>query len=532
MQRSVEEKGYEALSPFELKNKLISMAQSHHERVMLDAGRGNPNWVAIAAREGFFQLGMFALAESQRATHRPGLGGPAQKDGISERFSDFLTRHSADPGVAFLAQIFDYVRTTLTINPDDFLNEMVDAMLGDHYPTPDRMLTLCERIVHEYLRQEMLGGDGSVGTFDLFATEGGTAAIDYIFTSLSENKFIHKGDKIALGTPIFTPYIEIPRLNDYELVEVEILQDENADWQYPDAEIEKLLDPTVKAFFLVNPSNPTSVSIRPESLGKIADLVHTRRQDLIILTDDVYGTFVNGFRSLAATVPQNTILVYSFSKYFGATGWRLGIIGINQDNIFDKTLAALPSSDRAALHQRYATVAPDPDRMKFIDRMVADSRSVALHHTAGLSTPQQAMMALFALQCLVDPKGTYKSMAQDIVTSRFRKLYAAAGIPAPESAYGAHYYATIDIPRLAATRYGEPFASFLVKHFEPIDFVWRLANEKSVVLMDGGGFDAPNMSVRVSLANLPDSAYDTIGKSISDLLEDYYKTWQASQKER
>jgi aspartate 4-decarboxylase len=162
--------------------------------------------------------------------------------------------------------------------------------------------------------------------------------------------------------------------------------------------------------------------------------------------------------------------------------------------------------------------------------MVADSRSVALHHTAGLSTPQQAMMALFALQCLVDPKGAYKSMAQDIVTSRFQKLYAAAGVPAPDNAYDAHYYATIDIPRLAKTRYGEAFATFLVKNFEPIDFVWRLANEKSVVLMDGGGFDAPNMSVRVSLANLPDSAYDTIGKSISDLLEDYHNTWQASQK--
>lgn len=38
-----EEKKYEALSPFELKNKLIEMAQTHHERTMLNAGRGNPN---------------------------------------------------------------------------------------------------------------------------------------------------------------------------------------------------------------------------------------------------------------------------------------------------------------------------------------------------------------------------------------------------------------------------------------------------------------------------------------------------------
>jgi len=527
MQRSVEEKGYEALSPFELKNKLISMAQTNRERIMLNAGRGNPNWVATAPREGFFQFGLFALEESQRAKHRPGLGGVAQKEGITQRFKTFLAAHSGKAGIQFLEDIIDYVRMTLNIDGDEFLSEMVDAILGDHYPTPDRMLTICELIVHKYIEQEMLGGDPAIGKFDLFATEGGTAAMDYIFTTLAENKILHKGDTIALGTPIFTPYIDIPRLNDYELVELDVMQDENLDWQYPDSEIEKLADPAIKAFFLVNPSNPTSVSMQQKSLDRITQLVKTRRKDLIILTDDVYGTFVDGFKSLAAAAPHNTILVYSFSKYFGATGWRLGVIGIHPDNIFDKHIASLPAADREELHARYCTVELDPDHMKVIDRMVADSRLVALHHTAGLSTPQQVMMVFFSLHCLIDAKDAYKRMTQDIVASRFKALYAAVGIPHPKNAYDAHYYTTIDIPVLAKARYGDAFAEFLVKSYEPIDFVWRLANEKSIVLMDGGGFDAPNMSVRISLANLPDSAYDSIGKGISSLLEDYYNTWKA-----
>jgi aspartate 4-decarboxylase len=529
MGRSVEEKGYEALSPFELKNKLISMAQTHREKIMLNAGRGNPNWVAIAPREGFFQFGMFALSESQRSPHRPGLGTVAEKDGLSNRFKDYLAKNAGSPGVTFLAGAFDYIGGILKINGDDFLNEMVDAVLGDHYPTPDRMLAICEKIVHKYLEQEMFGS-ASIGKFDLFATEGGTAAMDYIFTSLSENKLIHKGDKIAIGTPIFTPYIEIPRLNDYELVEIEIRQDENSDWQYPDAELEKLADPAIKAFFLVNPSNPTSVSMQQKSLDKITELVKTRRKDLILLTDDVYGTFVNGFKSLAAAAPLNTILVYSFSKYFGATGWRLGVIGIHEDNIFDKRIAALSAADKEELHARYCAVELDPDHMKLIDRMVADSRSVALHHTAGLSTPQQVMMVMFTLHCLMDKKGGYKKMAQDIVKKRFEALYAAVGVKAPDDEYDARYYTTIDIPKLAKTRYGADFAVYLVKSFEPIDFVWRLADEKSIVLMDGGGFDAPNMSVRVSLANLDDNAYVAIGKGISELLENYYNTWKSSNK--
>ena len=57
--------------------------------------------------------------------------------------------------------------------------------------------------------------------------------------------------------------------------------------------------------------------------------------------------------------------------------------------------------------------------------------------------------------------------------------------------------------------------------------MWRLAEEKSIVLMDGGGFDAPEMSVRVSLANLPFEAYGKIGKGVSDLLDQYHTEWKS-----
>jgi len=524
--RASEEKRYEGLSPFELKNKLIAMAQSHHERMMLNAGRGNPNWVAVTPRYGFLQFGIFALQESQRKPHRPRLGSTAQKQGIAKRFEEFLDTNADSPGIAFLRDAFSYVYRELKLEPDDFVSEMVDAVLGDHYPTPDRALISAEKIIHKYLEQEMCAGEPPAGRFDLFPTEGGTAAMDYIFSSLMENKLLHKGDKIALGTPIFTPYLEIPRLNDYEFIELEVEQDENSDWQYADSEIEKLADPKVKAFFLVNPSNPTSVSMQKRTLDKIARLIETKRKDLILLTDDVYGTFVNSFKSLAAIAPRNTILVYSYSKYFGATGWRLGVIAIHEDNIFDQRIKALSAEDREELNKRYSTVELDPDNMKLIDRMVADSRSVALHHTAGLSTPQQVLMTLLSLYCLIDEKGEYKRQAQDIVGHRFRTLYKALGIPHPQNEYDAHYYTTIDIPQLAERRYGKEFADHLIKSYEPIDFVWRLAQEKSIVLMDGGGFDAPNMSVRVSLANLPDSAYENIGKGIGDLLAEYHSHWE------
>lgn len=135
-----------------------------------------------------------------------------QKEGIAKRFEDFLTNNKNVPGISFLKEAFNYVYNELKLDPDEFVTEMTDAIIADHYPMPDRMLTCNEKIVHKYLDHEMCAGDSPSGRFDLFPTEGGTAAMDYIFTSLMENKLLHKGDKIALGTPIFTPGVSTCQL--------------------------------------------------------------------------------------------------------------------------------------------------------------------------------------------------------------------------------------------------------------------------------------------------------------------------------
>lgn len=80
----------------------------------------------------------------------------------------------------------------------------------------------------------------------------------------------------------------------------------------------------------MNPGNPSGMAMSKEVINKIATLVKTKRPDLMLLTDDVYGTFVNAFRSLLGELPHNTIGVYSYSKYVGVTGWRLGVIAVHE----------------------------------------------------------------------------------------------------------------------------------------------------------------------------------------------------------
>src|SRR5579862_1473265 len=194
------------LSPFELKDELMSVASSDAQRLMLNAGRGNPNFLATLPRWAYLSLGEFALLEAQRSYSylNSGFGGLPEREGIVLRFEAYAFHHDESQGVRFLRSSISYVRDQLGLDRDAFLFEMVSAFLGCNYPTPPRMLEHTEEIVRAYLIREMFGPLKSDGKFSIFATEGGTAAMTYIFQSLRANAIIRPGDKIAIGTPIFS----------------------------------------------------------------------------------------------------------------------------------------------------------------------------------------------------------------------------------------------------------------------------------------------------------------------------------------
>src|SRR5450830_1406500 len=61
---------YAALSPFELKDELIKVASSQENRLMLNAGRGNPNFLATLPRRAFCQPRGRTVVFIPRQRHR------------------------------------------------------------------------------------------------------------------------------------------------------------------------------------------------------------------------------------------------------------------------------------------------------------------------------------------------------------------------------------------------------------------------------------------------------------------------------
>ena len=192
---------YGKISPFEFKNKLIELATLSNRkstRTLLDAGRGNPNWIASTPREAFFTFGQFAITESRYTWDDGDLTGMPKKTGIYKRFCTYVENNKFMPGIDTLKAIIDYGIEELNFDKDEFLHELTDAIIGDNYPFPDRMLIHIEKIVKEYLKREMKYDVEKGGEFNVFAVEGATAAMCYIFDSLIANNLLLKGDKIAI----------------------------------------------------------------------------------------------------------------------------------------------------------------------------------------------------------------------------------------------------------------------------------------------------------------------------------------------
>jgi aspartate 4-decarboxylase len=538
LQREEIEKIYGKISPFEFKNRLIELANGENEktaRILLDAGRGNPNWTASTPREAFFTFGLFAVDETKKDINNGDLAGMPKKNGIYNRFKEFIDKNNILPGTELLKKIIEYGINEKSFNADDYLYELTDAIIGDNYPVPDRMLYHIEEIVHDYLVQEMCYNKPPSGKFNIFAVEGATAAMCYIFDTLRSNMLLNPKDKIAIMVPIFTPYLEIPVLPRYDLEIVPIKATETTTdgthtWQYPLYELEKLKDNSIKALFIVNPSNPPSVSLSTECRKNLVSIINEYNKDIMIISDDVYGTFVPEFRSLMADLPYNTIGVYSFSKYFGVTGWRLGTIAIHEKNIYDKLLKELSKDKKKILNRRYGDMKLNPETIPFIDRIVADSRQVALNHTAGLSTPQQVQMAFFCAFALLDDENIYKKQTIEICHRRQKLLFDSLGLSLRKDINDAAYYTEFDLLEWANYNYGSEFANYLESSYKPVEVLYRLAEESSIVLLSGSGFQGPEWSIRISLANLRDEDYTTIGKTLHKILDEFVIRWKESEK--
>lgn len=502
---------------FALQSRIARAAQESGHRV-IDAGRGQPNWTVTEPRAAFFRLGLFATQEADRSSSTDVWGEMPPVAGIHDRLVTHLEGVGGEAGAAFLRSAVEFAAAELDFDPDAWVHELVRSVLGFGYPSPNRMQPHLEQVAERYV----LGFTGSPvdedHRFDIFATEGGAAAMTYIFTTLVVNEIVGPGDAVAVATPTYTPYLQIPVLRRIGFDVIEVKAAAHQPYRFGEGVLDVLRNPRIKVFFLINPGNPDSRAVRPERLEELRRIVESDRPDLLVVNDTAYATFVEDFRGVTAVIPRNLILLHSFSKGYAATGNRLGFIAVHHDSVADQLLRAKPADAKERLRARYQAAAADVEEMPFIQRLLADSREVALHNIAGLGTPDQVQMTMFELAYLMPEGADYVRGARAKLQARLDALYTGLGVASP-GGKDSHYYGMVDVLSLARARHGDELAQRITTAMAPEEIALRLAADSGVVVQTGPSFQGDPWDVRLSLASISEDEASQVARAFVELVD-------------
>lgn len=177
--------------------------------------------------------------------------------------------------------------------------------------------------LRELLVDKIQKVNGFKAAFDqVVVTPGAMNGLYSIYAAL-----LNPGDEVLLPTPGFPNMDETVRLLGGQPVFYEL---ERNDGYLPDPDrIASLVTPRTKALFLNTPNNPTGAVIPPERIEAILSV--TSERGVWVISDEVYDQLIldDGLPYLSpgsVDTSMPIISVYSFSKVYSMTGWRVGYL--------------------------------------------------------------------------------------------------------------------------------------------------------------------------------------------------------------
>lgn len=177
--------------------------------------------------------------------------------------------------------------------------------------------------MRELLVDKIQKVNGFKAAFDqVVVTPGAMNGLYSIYAAL-----LNPGDEVLLPTPGFPNMDETVRLLGGQPVFYEL---ERHDGYLPDPDrIASLVTPRTKALFLNTPNNPTGAMLPPERIEAILSV--TSERGVWVISDEVYDQLIldDGLPYLSpgsVDTSMPIISVYSFSKVYSMTGWRVGYV--------------------------------------------------------------------------------------------------------------------------------------------------------------------------------------------------------------
>ncbi|MGB6105706.1 MAG: pyridoxal phosphate-dependent aminotransferase [Pusillimonas sp.] len=214
------------------------------------------------------------------------------------------------------------------------------------------------------------------------------------------------------------------------------------------AQLKAAVNEKTRVIYLVDPNNPLGTCHSEAEIKEIADIA--RSVDAYLIHDATYCHFADSFTPAYRYYPEKSIVIYSFSKWLGLAGMRLGAVIANADIV--EALASAPPnnlgsnvlSQRAAIAGLHCKPTWFPEIKKRERRNQAEVME-AVKKVQGLSVPvypsQANLLCVETVEAGIQPEALVAAYQEEGVmirqgsyhTKQFGDRFVKVSLTVPEA---------------------------------------------------------------------------------------------------
>jgi aspartate/methionine/tyrosine aminotransferase len=290
---------------------------------------------------------------------------------IRNRHFDALTR---EEGLLWLGQNTNHLPPHPAVL--QAMHAAVDGALFNAYAPPLGIERLRELILQD------LGLDPAV--FGVIVTDGAVAGLSHAVRSL-----LRPGDALLAAEPGWKWPLVYAREIGATAVELPVY-DAAQGYRLSPAQLRAAVTPATRLIYLVDPNNPMGTIFTPEEIAEFATIA--READAYVIHDCTYRHFAQGHTLLAPLAPERTVTTYSFSKWLGLAGLRVGAIVASHD-LIGRFAAAAPNALGSSVIAQHAAIAGLEHKAEWLPAVIAADRAAkaaiaaAVAEVPGLALP-------------------------------------------------------------------------------------------------------------------------------------------------
>jgi aspartate/methionine/tyrosine aminotransferase len=181
------------------------------------------------------------------------------------------------------------------------------------------------------------------------------------------------GDEILVPDPGWTNYEAMVHVLGAQSVPYSV--GEGADWQLDPVRLEAAVTDRTKALLLNSPNNPTGSVLSEQTLRRVLEIAE--RHDLWVVSDEAYDELIFDTTHVSAASvagSDRVISIFSFSKTYAMTGWRVGYVTGPREFVRELSLHQEPVYSCASTVSQYAALAALAGPQDCVGEMVAAYR--------------------------------------------------------------------------------------------------------------------------------------------------------------